>query len=205
MTLHRAGLALVILLLAAPSVVFAGHRHGYYNFAEKYARIAVRQQRENLRLGCHYRSHRWHSNYRDHYYWASRTSHYKAKREVDRRHRALQECRARYHSGYYGYDDHDDDDYGHRRYRDRDDDRRHRRRSGHRYDDFPSYYAETAVRQAKANIRNHCGYQGNRWTTDYYAHYNYAAKTRRYRAESEIQVREKHLNQCRHRSRGYDD
>jgi len=62
---------------------------------------------------------------------------------------------------------------------------------------FADYYASTAVRQARRNLRWGCGYYGERWVSQYNRHYRYGYKTRRYRAESEIDVRNHMLNECR--------
>lgn len=179
---------LTILFIAAsfsvlPMIAVAGHNdYGNYNWPDRYARIAIKQVEKSDRRGCHFRGSRWTRSYNDHRRWAARNPVRAGEREIRRRDEMLRNCRGRYGNSYGGYNKWSN--YGH-----------------DSQAAFADYYASTAVKQARRNIRQGCGYYGERWTTDYNRHYRYGHKTRRYRAESEIQVRERMLNECRGQGR----
>lgn len=80
---------------------------------------------------------------------------------------------------------------------------------------WATYYAETAVRQARQSLRLACGYHGARWSTHYRPHYEWALRKRvrkgeveidrRYHALRECQARRSHYGYRDHRDyRGYD-
>ncbi len=181
---------LMIILMASaflsvPALATARHsNYGYNSWPDEYARTAVKQAQKSYRHGCGFHGTRWTSNYNDHRRWAARHSVREGEREIHRRNDMLNNCH-----GHYGGNDQYGNSYG--RYN-------QYAQSGHDTRAvFANYYATTAVKQARRNIRRGCGYYGERWTTDYNRHYRYAYKTRRYRAESELDVRERLLNECR--------
>ena len=194
---------LTILLITTaitllPVISHAGHRgSGNNDWPEQYARIAVDQANKNYRRGCGYSGGRWTSNYNDHRRWAARNPVHKGEREIRRRDDMLRNCQQQYSDRGR----HDNGRDRHNNGRDRHDNSRgwnnsyaqggNDSRSG-----FADYYARTAVKQARQNLERGCGYHGERWTTDYNRHYRYGYKTRRYRAESEMDVRERMLNEC---------
>lgn len=76
---------------------------------------------------------------------------------------------------------------------------------------WATYYAETAVRQARAALRLGCGYHDGRWHTHYRSHYEWALQKPRRSGEVEIDRRDRGLQACRLRygrhgdfHRGYD-
>jgi hypothetical protein len=184
-------------LFILPAIATAGHKYsGNNNWPDQYARIAVKQAEKAYRRGCQVHGGRWTTDYRSHRRWASRNPVHKGEREIRRRDEVLRNCGQRYggNGGSGGYDRYDNSNGRNNGYN----------QSG--YDSreaFADYYATTAIKQARANIKRGCGYHGERWTTDYNSHYRYAYKTRRYRAESELQVRERMLNECQGRGRGH--
>lgn len=58
------------------------------------------------------------------------------------------------------------------------------------------YYAETAVRQSRMALRSRCGYHGNRWSTHFRQHYDWALRKSRHKAKVEIDRRSKALHHC---------
>ena len=58
------------------------------------------------------------------------------------------------------------------------------------------HYAETAVRQARAALRLGCAYRGNRWSTNFRQHYDWALRERRHKGEVEIDRRANALRHC---------
>lgn len=72
---------------------------------------------------------------------------------------------------------------------------------------WATYYAETAVRQARAALRLGCGYHGARWLAHYRPHYDWALRKPRRSGEVEIDRRDRGLQDCRlryGRFGGYD-
>ncbi|HSM69268.1 MAG TPA: hypothetical protein VK830_06095 [Xanthomonadales bacterium] len=61
------------------------------------------------------------------------------------------------------------------------------------------YYAETAVRQSRIALRSRCGYHGNRWSTHFRQHYDWALRKSRHKAQVEIDRRSKALHHCESR------
>jgi len=165
--------------MALPVFAIAAHGNsGYGSWPHEYARTAVNQAEKSYRHGCGFGGARWTDNYNDHRRWAARHSVWDGKLEIRRRDEMLRNCHGRYGNSHGGYNQWAGSDY-------------------YSQAAFADYYASTAVKQARRNIRRSCGYYGERWTADYNRHYRYGYKTRRYRAESEIQVRERMLNECR--------
>ncbi len=61
-------------------------------FCAHYARTAVAQNQENIRLGCGNTGPRWQSNYDNHYRWCTTTSQSSANYEETQRRHALNRC-----------------------------------------------------------------------------------------------------------------
>lgn len=57
-------------------------------------------------------------------------------------------------------------------------------------------YAKRAVEQNEQNIRNQCGFKGQRWSSNYENHYNWCRNTSKGAADSEIQKRDNDLKNC---------
>lgn len=57
-------------------------------------------------------------------------------------------------------------------------------------------YARMAVAQSAANTANRCGYSGNRWTSNYNAHYQWCMQVAPASVFSETQARVDLLKQC---------
>jgi hypothetical protein len=109
--MKRTTILLSTVLITLPAAGFAGHNDwginaSQHRWANYYAETAVRQARQSLRLACGYHGGRWSTHYRGHYEWALRQRTRKGEVEIDRRDRALRECRSR--RGHYGYRDIDD-------------------------------------------------------------------------------------------------
>lgn len=82
--------------------------------------------------------------------------------------------------------------YAHPQGRDRGDSRAHE-------------YAQTAVRQARQNRVQGCGYRGNRWSDSYRLHYDWALGESWQSTQAEINKRDSYLRRCADRYGYYRD
>lgn len=60
----------------------------------------------------------------------------------------------------------------------------------------PSDYADIAVRQARASLRQGCGYHGARWTENYGHHLRWAQRKSWPDRQREIDLRARYLREC---------
>lgn len=82
-------LGLFGLVLISPTVNPNGLTHFKY---DRYARVAVDQQKKNLKLGCNLAGDRWHDNVDGHYNWCLGQSNGSSKQEIDIRKSKLDAC-----------------------------------------------------------------------------------------------------------------
>jgi hypothetical protein len=139
------------------------------NPCEPYAKTAVSQNEENIRLGCGYSGIKWHSDYERHLQWCQTVSQSEADAAVEERARALKQCPKPQPLTY-------------------------RRPKGK--DARCDHYARTAISQNKENIRRACGYTGELWHSDYQAHYDYCRKVGPVKAQKRTAVRGKAIERC---------
>lgn len=59
---------------------------------DKYASNAVKQNKENLKLGCNLQGDRWQNNYENHYTWCLGVSNGNSENETNERKIAIDEC-----------------------------------------------------------------------------------------------------------------
>lgn len=59
---------------------------------DRYARVAIDQNKKNLKLGCNLAGNRWHDNYDGHYAWCLGQFNGGSKYETDARKMALDDC-----------------------------------------------------------------------------------------------------------------
>jgi len=195
---------------------------GQYS-CEEYARIAVRQNEQNIRRNCRFTGPRWNSDYNGHYQWCVSVSWQAADAETKAREEELQyQCRDKQSSC---------DEYA--RIAVRQNDQNMRRNCGftgtrwssnynehyqwclfvplqtsdsemkareeelqHQCRDKQSScneYARTAVAQNEQNIRRRCRFTGTRWSSNYNEHYQWCLSVPLESADSETRAREEEL------------
>ena len=193
---------------------------------ERYARIAVEQNEENLRRGCGFVGGRWQSNYDEHYNWCLEVPPEDAEAENRARRELLEECMGekprfcehyartaveqneenlRRGCGFVGgrwqsnYDEH----YNWCLEVPPEDAEAENRARRELLEEcmgekprFCEHYARTAVEQNEENLRRGCGFVDGRWQSNYDEHYNWCLEVPRETAEAENRIRQELLDGC---------
>jgi hypothetical protein len=133
---------------------------------EAYAAQAVRDQEENVRLGCRQSGPRWSTDYAGHLEWCLRAPSVGRDAEMRGRYDALRRCRGETSVGHA---------------------------SNHAFCDG---YATTAVEQSRTNRERGCGGAGGNWQPSYRAHYDWCMRVRESDAVNAGRGRNAFLARC---------
>ena len=133
---------------------------------DAYARVAVWQNKENIRRECGYRGRLWNSNYDKHFQWCRGVAASEAEAANTARSNALRQCP------------------------------RPVKKDIKKTVDRCEAYAKSAVRQNEENVQRNCGFTGGSWHSDYDAHYRWCRSVSSKMAKSATRARNKSLDNC---------